>query len=78
MKRQHRPARERVPVLGGTPSAGAAHKPVSRRALGQRVCVDSNFGYQLKGDAAARAMFVGETCGFCSGSDWTLRRRFPR
>jgi hypothetical protein len=45
---------------------------------GNGSCVDSNFGYQLKGDAAARAMFVGETCGFCSGSDWTLRRRFPR
>jgi hypothetical protein len=34
--------------------------------------------WQLKGDAAARAMFVGEACGFCSRSDWTLRRHFPR
>jgi hypothetical protein len=28
--------------------------------------------WQLKGDA------VGEACGFCSASDWTLRRHFPR
>lgn len=30
--------------------------------------------WQLKGDAKARAMFVGEHCGFCEDSDWTLRR----
>jgi len=34
--------------------------------------------WQLKGDAEARAMFVGEACDFCSGSDWTLRRHFPQ
>ena len=34
--------------------------------------------WQLKGDAAARAMFVGEDCGFCSAGGWTLRRHFPR
>lgn len=34
--------------------------------------------WQLKGDAAAQAMFVGEACGFCSAGDWTLRRHFPR
>lgn len=34
--------------------------------------------WQLKDDAQARAMFVGDACGFCSGSDWTLRRHFPR
>jgi hypothetical protein len=34
--------------------------------------------WQLKGDAQARAMFVGDACGFCSGSDWTLRRHFPQ
>ena len=33
--------------------------------------------WQLKGDARARAMFVGDECGFCAGSDWTLRRHFP-
>jgi dienelactone hydrolase len=30
--------------------------------------------WQLKGDAAARARFVGEHCGFCDGSGWKLRR----
>ncbi len=30
--------------------------------------------WQLKGDAAARAMFVGERCGFCDGTSWKLRR----
>ena len=30
--------------------------------------------WQLKGDAKARSMFVGETCGFCSGTPWRLRR----
>lgn len=30
--------------------------------------------WQLKGDSAARAMFVGERCGFCDGSTWKLRR----
>jgi hypothetical protein len=34
--------------------------------------------WQLKGDAQARAMFVGDGCGFCSGSDWALRRHFPQ
>lgn len=34
--------------------------------------------WQLKDDAQARAMFVGEDCGFCSGGEWTLRRHFPR
>jgi len=34
--------------------------------------------WQLKGDAQARAMFVGEACGFCSAGDWKLRRHFPR
>jgi dienelactone hydrolase len=33
--------------------------------------------WQLQDDADARAMFVGEDCGFCSGSDWSLRRHFP-
>ena len=33
--------------------------------------------WQLKDDREARAMFVGDDCGFCSGSDWTLRRHFP-
>ena len=32
--------------------------------------------WQLKGDAAARAMFVGNECGFCNDGDWTLRRHF--
>jgi dienelactone hydrolase len=30
--------------------------------------------WQLKGDAKARSMFVGESCGFCSGGAWRLRR----
>ena len=30
--------------------------------------------WQLKGDAKARSMFVGENCGFCSGEQWRLRR----
>ena len=30
--------------------------------------------WQLKGDAKARAMFVGDNCGFCSGEQWKLRR----
>jgi dienelactone hydrolase len=34
--------------------------------------------WQLKGDAQARAMFVGETCGLCAAGDWTMRRHFPR
>lgn len=29
--------------------------------------------WQLQGDAAARAMFVGDDCGYCTGTDWTLR-----
>jgi hypothetical protein len=32
--------------------------------------------WQLRDDAAARAMFVGEHCGFCTDNDWTLRRHF--
>ena len=34
--------------------------------------------WQLKDDAQARAMFVGEACGFCSGGEWSLRRHFPQ
>jgi dienelactone hydrolase len=34
--------------------------------------------WQLKTDAQARAMFVGEACGLCASGDWTLRRHFPR
>lgn len=30
--------------------------------------------WQLKDDAKARAMFVGDNCGLCSNSEWTLRR----
>ena len=30
--------------------------------------------WQLKNDARARSMFVGENCGFCSGDQWRLRR----
>jgi hypothetical protein len=30
--------------------------------------------WQLKGDAKARAQFVGERCGFCDGKTWQLRR----
>lgn len=33
--------------------------------------------WQLKDDAEARAMFVGEDCGFCTDSEWRLRRHFP-
>ena len=33
--------------------------------------------WQLKEDSDARAMFVGEDCGFCSGSEWNLRTHFP-
>jgi hypothetical protein len=33
--------------------------------------------WQLQGDSTARAMFVGENCGFCSGSEWSLRTHFP-
>jgi dienelactone hydrolase len=33
--------------------------------------------WQLQDDPDARAMFVGDDCGLCSGSDWTLRRHFP-
>jgi dienelactone hydrolase len=34
--------------------------------------------WQLKGDGAARAMFVGDACGLCADGDWTVRRHFPR
>lgn len=34
--------------------------------------------WQLKDDAQARAMFVGEACGLCASREWTLRRHFPR
>ena len=30
--------------------------------------------WQLKGDSASRAMFVGDQCGFCSAGPWRLRR----
>jgi hypothetical protein len=33
--------------------------------------------WQLKDDPAARAMFVGGDCGFCAGSEWTLKRHLP-
>jgi hypothetical protein len=33
--------------------------------------------WQLKGDEAARAMFVGENCGLCADSEWRLRTHFP-
>jgi dienelactone hydrolase len=33
--------------------------------------------WQLRDEPAARAMFVGESCGFCAGSDWLLRRHIP-
>lgn len=33
--------------------------------------------WHLKGDPAARAMFVGDECGLCVDSDWQLRRHFP-
>lgn len=33
--------------------------------------------WQLKGDARAGAMFVGVDCGFCTDSEWSLRRHFP-
>jgi dienelactone hydrolase len=34
--------------------------------------------WQLKDDEEARAMFVGDDCGFCIDSDWSLRRHFPQ
>jgi dienelactone hydrolase len=34
--------------------------------------------WQLKGDSQARAMFVGDNCGFCTDSAWTLRRHIPK
>jgi dienelactone hydrolase len=33
--------------------------------------------WQLKADARAGAMFVGDDCGFCTDSEWSLRRHFP-
>jgi dienelactone hydrolase len=33
--------------------------------------------WQLKDDSDAAAMFTGEDCGFCAGSEWHLRRHFP-
>lgn len=33
--------------------------------------------WQLRDDAAARAMFVGEACGFCADTQWRLRRHVP-
>ena len=33
--------------------------------------------WQLKGDAQARSMFVGDECGLCTDSAWSLRRHFP-
>src|SRR5690606_31014167 len=33
--------------------------------------------WQLKGDAQAGAMFIGDACGFCTDSEWRLRRHFP-
>jgi dienelactone hydrolase len=33
--------------------------------------------WQLQGDEDARRQFVGNGCGFCSASDWKLRRHFP-
>lgn len=33
--------------------------------------------WQLRDDARTRAMFVGENCGFCAGTDWQLRRHLP-
>jgi len=33
--------------------------------------------WQLKDDPEARAMFVGDDCGFCTDSEWRLRRHFP-
>jgi len=30
--------------------------------------------WQLKGDARARAKFVGDDCGFCKSKEWQLRR----
>jgi len=33
--------------------------------------------WQLKGDPQARAMFVGEACGFCNDDGWHLRRHYP-
>lgn len=34
--------------------------------------------WQLRDDPQARGMFVGDDCGFCSDSDWSLRRHFPK
>lgn len=33
--------------------------------------------WQLRGDAEARAMFVGDACGLCADSEWRLRRHLP-
>ncbi len=33
--------------------------------------------WQLRGSVEASRMFVGEDCGFCTDSEWTLRRHFP-
>jgi predicted dienelactone hydrolase len=33
--------------------------------------------WQLQDDAAARAMFVGDDCGFCANTDWRLRTHLP-
>ena len=33
--------------------------------------------WQLQDDPDARAMFVGDACGFCDGREWQLRRHFP-
>ena len=33
--------------------------------------------WQLRGDTDAAAMFVGEDCGLCGDSEWSLRTHFP-
>lgn len=77
-----KPAENQQPVFdaANTPIVwatleGASHLVPMRGGAVYPGIIAAWFRYQLMGDAKAAAMFTGPQCGYCTNSDWTIRRK---